>query len=126
MLAMGFKHGRVLNLSDIREPKSPVLFKKILELAVVPGGGVHSIFSPERRREFEDLSGNSGGDLPLLIGWGRNAALIPLAKQALRRLAGFSIYGKPIDDEAILFAHPSPMLQRMKEEWVDLVLLQMR
>ena len=126
MLALGFKHGRVLNLSDLREPKSPVLFKKIATLDGVPGGGVHSIFCPERQDEFKKISGGDGGKKrPVLVGWGRSGALIPLAKQALERLDGFSIHGKAIDAENILFAHPSPMLQRMKEQWVNMILAQM-
>ncbi|MBF0384175.1 MAG: hypothetical protein HQL69_24450 [Magnetococcales bacterium] len=125
MAALGFKHGRVLNLSDIRETKSPVLFKKISALSSLADGGVHSIFCYERRKELENLLGYQKTNVPVLAGWGRSEALLPLAKQALERLNGFSIYGRATSDEKVLFFHPSPMLQRMKEHWVDTILAQM-
>ncbi|MBF0195323.1 MAG: DUF1643 domain-containing protein [Magnetococcales bacterium] len=125
MAALGLQHGRVLNLSDIREPKSPVLFKKISALSTVAGGGVHSIFCQERRKELENLLMCVSCEIPVLVGWGRSDALIPLAKQALTSLSGFSIYGRETSDEKVLFFHPSPMLQRMKEQWVEIMLGQM-
>ncbi len=124
MAAQGYRHGRVLNLSDLREPKSPILFKQIDKLAQVAGGGVHSIFAPEREAEFFGLVGKKAR-IPALLGWGRSTALMPLAQLALERLQGFSVYGKAVDEQKILFAHPSPMLQRMKEQWVDEMLKQM-
>ncbi len=123
MVALGSKHGRVLNLSDMREPKSPLMFKKSAHLAGVDGGGVHSIFSPERKTELEKLMGSE--KRPVIVGWGRDEKLLPLAKQALERLDGWKIYGRPANSDKTLFAHPSPMLQKMKEQWVDEILLQM-
>ncbi|MBF0358917.1 MAG: hypothetical protein HQL70_09940 [Magnetococcales bacterium] len=125
MLALGYKHGRVFNLSDIREPKSSVLFKRLSAISNVSNGGIHSIFCSERRKELKNLLGCSNCETPVLVGWGRSTELLPLASQALLALDGFSIYGRPIDSKKVLFFHPSPMLQRMKEQWVDTVLAQM-
>jgi hypothetical protein len=124
MAARGYNHGRVLNLSDIREPKSPVLFKKMSALESIPGGRVHSLFSSERHAEFEELLESCHDGVAVLVGWGRDKALIPLATVAKKRLAGKTLFGQPVDEEGILYAHPSPMLQRMKEAWVDGVLVQ--
>ena len=125
MVAGGYKHARIFNLSDLREPKSPLLFKKIAALAGVEGGGVHSIFSPERQDELNGLLGYSKKRRPLLVGWGRDVALLQLANLALERFKGWSIYGKAVDEDKVLFSHPSPMLQSMKEQWVRTILTQM-
>ena len=51
-LLQQWAHIRVLNLSDLREPKS-VQFIKINALENVKGGSLHSIFAPERSQECE-------------------------------------------------------------------------
>lgn len=124
MVALGYQHARVLNLSDLREPKSPIFVNKINQLSLQKGGGDHSLFCPSRTDQRERLMGKVGR-VPVLVGWGRNLGLMGLAKQCLKTLHGWQKVGVSVDKENILYAHPSPMLQRMKEQWLDQVLNQL-
>lgn len=124
MVAKGFRHARVFNLSDLREPKSPRLFKQIEALGKIEAGTGHSLFSPLRQEECRRLLG-ANCSRPVILGWGRHRSLIPLAQWALDRLAGRPLFGVSVDNHPHLYAHPSPMLQRAKERWVDQVLDQM-
>lgn len=116
LAANGLHHSRILNISDIRAPKSGVFIKTIGTLQGVQGGSLHSIFCPERATELAALVGDL--NIPVLAGWGRDNGLRPLAEQALKSLSGRNLLGIPIDD-GVLFSHPSPMLQRMKDSWLN-------
>ncbi|MBF0162296.1 MAG: DUF1643 domain-containing protein [Magnetococcales bacterium] len=124
MAARGWSHARVLNLSDLREPKSVQLMKTLDRLEGVAGGGRHSLFCPERHQECRHCMGPPGA-VPVLIGWGRDASLAPLARQCLRQLHGWRTIGVPVGEDGIFYAHPSPMLQRKKEQWLLDVLAQL-
>lgn len=80
------------------------------------GGEVHSIFSDVRKKEFASLIG-SKGEVPIILGWGRDPGLLPLAKQCLNRVKGWRSFGIPTNSEHTLFSHPSPMLQTKKDLW---------
>ncbi len=121
MVARGFRHARVLNLSDLRQPKSPVVARMISRLVPSPGGDFHTVFSPSRDRELTALLGPTAA-VPVLAGWGRHPAFRPLAERCLERLADWRIIGVPVDGTAVFYAHPSPMLQRLKDQWLEKVL----
>jgi len=116
LAANGLHHARILNLSDIRNPKSGQFMDTVHRLNGLPDGALHSIFCSERTTELTALVG--GPDIPVLAGWGRNRRLRPLAEKALARLSGRKLLGLPVED-GTLFAHPSPMLQRMKDIWLS-------
>ncbi|MBF0136947.1 MAG: hypothetical protein H7833_08040 [Magnetococcus sp. DMHC-1] len=125
LAARGWHHARILNLSDLREPKSPLFLQQVARLEREGQvGGRHSIFCPERQAELLPLLGQPGA-APVLVGWGRHAGLIPLAEQCLDRLRNHFLVGVPVAGESRLYAHPSPMLQRMKDAWLDAVLEQL-
>ncbi|MBF0156042.1 MAG: DUF1643 domain-containing protein, partial [Magnetococcales bacterium] len=67
MAAKGFRHARVLNLSDLREPKSPLLLARLAGLAALPDGALHSLFGGMREGERRALLGEAGA-APLLLG----------------------------------------------------------
>ncbi|MBF0612238.1 MAG: hypothetical protein HQL55_14040 [Magnetococcales bacterium] len=121
MAVRGYQHARVMNLSDLREPKSNLLMEKIAHLAGKPHGGVHSIFCGERLPELQAVMPPESA--PVLVGWGRHAALLPLARQCLQRLQGRRLVGVAVGEG--LYAHPSPMLQRLKDQWVVDLLAQL-
>lgn len=123
MAVRGWAHARVFNLSDLREPKSMQLMKTLATLAQVAEGARHSLFCPARRAEREALMGPQGA-IPVLIGWGRDVHLRPLAVQCLQVLQGWKKIGLPLDAEGIFYAHPSPMLQRHKDHWLATILAQ--
>lgn len=109
-------HIRVLNLSDLREPKSVQFLKKVAALEKVSGGGIHSIFSLERREECAQALARKND--PLLLGWGQHLDLLPLATQCIKRLEGARTLGVPSALHPLLNAHPSPMMQQQKEQWL--------
>ncbi len=124
MAAQNWRHVRVLNISDLRDPKSPDFMARTQKLAEFPGGGAHSLFSGERRAEREVMLRRQSG-APFIIGWGQNAGLIPLAEQCLNCIAGERIITVPAGNHPALTAHPSPMLQSKKEEWLRTILTEL-
>ncbi|ABK44333.1 conserved hypothetical protein [Magnetococcus marinus MC-1] len=119
MAAMGYQHGRILNISDLRETKSPRLVAKVTALASHSEGGLHALFAPQRQAELHGLLGDDL-NVPIVIGWGRHKGLLPLARQAMTALQGRTLVG--IEVEPLRYAHPSPMLQVMKDAWLQTVI----
>jgi hypothetical protein len=121
MVSRHWKHVRVLNISDLRDPKSPSFIARTQKLAVLPGGATHSLFCEARTAECEQMLRRKPG-APFILGWGQDAGLIPLAKQCLACIEGERIITVPAGNDPALTAHPSPMLQSKKEEWLATIL----
>jgi hypothetical protein len=121
MASKQWTHVRVLNLSDLRDPKSPSFVARIQKLAALPGGDRHSLFSASRTEERTGMLRRKDR-APFILGWGQDAGLIPLAKQCLSCLEGEKRISVPAGADPVLTAHPSPMLQSKKEEWLDAIL----
>ncbi len=117
MVSKGWKHIRILNISDIRDPKSPSFIARTKALAAIPGGNRHSLFSEARTAERAAMLKRKPG-APFILGWGQDAGLIPLASQCLDCIQGEKIVTVPSENNPILTAHPSPMMQAKKEEWL--------
>ncbi len=117
-VAKGWRHIRVLNLSDLRDPKSGSFLQKVDTLAGVMGGHTHSMFCKERAAECAH-SLKRKGNTPILLGWGQDLGLIPLAKQCMQRIEGEPISTVASDVHPLLNAHPSPMLQSKKLLWLE-------
>ncbi len=120
-VSKGWKHVRILNISDIRDPKSPSFIARTQALDGIPGGEAHSLFSKVRKNEREQMLRRKPG-APIILGWGQATGLIPLAKQCLDCIEGEKIVTVPSETNPILTAHPSPMMQVKKEEWLDAIL----
>lgn len=123
MVARKINHARIVNLSDLREPKSQVFFELMTALNN-QGLTEHSIFNARRHPELDPVLKNKS--LQILVGWGRDKALLPLAQWCLDYLQGRVLRGIAVDDSGQLYAHPSPMLQTMKESWLKAILAQMQ
>jgi hypothetical protein len=117
MVSNGWKHVRILNISDIRDPKSPSFIARTKALNAIKGGGAHSLFSKVRKNECEQMLRRKPG-APFILGWGQDAGLIPLAQQCLDCIAGEKTVTVPSENNPILTAHPSPMMQAKKEAWL--------
>ncbi len=117
MHAKGYQHARILNLSDIRQAKSSLFLKQIVELSETTYTDKHSVFSKERKKDLDKLMGLKE-NTPIIAGWGRDKGLLPLAKLCLKNIDVNRIIGIPVNKERTLFAHPSPMLQSAKEKWI--------
>jgi hypothetical protein len=122
MVSMHWQHVRVLNISDLRDPKSPSFIARTQKLAAAqPGGSTHSLFCEARAVERKSMLHRKPG-APIIIGWGQDSGLIPLAKQCLKCLNGDKIVTVPAGNDPALTAHPSPMLQKKKEAWLASIL----
>jgi hypothetical protein len=121
MVSKHWNHVRVLNISDLRDPKSPSFIARTQKLAALPGGDTHSLFSNVRKTEREAMLCRKP-EAPFILGWGQDAGLIPLAQQCLSRIEGEKMIAVPAGNHPVLTAHPSPMLQSKKEEWLDAIL----
>ncbi|WP_404383995.1 hypothetical protein [Caenispirillum salinarum] len=122
MAARGWRHARVLNLSDLRETKSPNLFRHVQALAGLPDGDAHSIFSDARRDELLGHIGPPQGSPPVILGWGRHKTLFPLAEKCLAALEGRVMVGVQAPEGPLAYAHPSPMMQKAKDAWIERIL----
>jgi hypothetical protein len=78
MDARSFRFARILNLSDLRSPNSADFMSTISLLDQL--NIRHSVFGPDREREFEKLYVQS---VPVIIAWGADDRLKPLARRAL-------------------------------------------
>ena len=58
----------------------------------------------------------------MLLGWGQDAGLLPLAEQCMKRLEEEPVSSVPSDVHPLLNAHPSPMLQSKKLMWLDTIM----
>ena len=113
-----WKHIRVLNLSDLRDPKSGSFLQKVDALSGIMGGHVHSMFCAERAAERNHALLRKKRT-PVLLGWGQDPGLIRLAEQCLACLEGELTCTVASDVHPLLNAHPSPMLQSKKLEWLE-------
>lgn len=115
----GWRYARVLNLSDIRNPKSVAFAKEFAEAEQYPNGENHSIFSLGRRLELKQYLKRKAG-AAVIRAWGVSDSLTPLVERAgsvLGAEAGLAGLGKQGCQGK--FFHPLPSLQRGKEEWVS-------
>ncbi|MDZ8119347.1 hypothetical protein [Pontiella agarivorans] len=123
-VSKGWNHIRVLNLSDLRDPKSGKFLEKVDMLRSETGGHVHSLFCTERQNECA-FSLQRKTDTPIVLGWGQDQGLLPLAEQCMARIGEIPTVTVPSAVHPLLNAHPSPMLQKMKLQWLESMLHQL-
>ncbi len=104
------RHIRVINLSDLRTPKSAELFDALAVL----GDDRHSVFSPRRAVELARALGPAR--VPVLRAWGLSKPLAPLAQAAvaatrLRRVLWLTYNG-------VLYRHPLPQRADLQNAWL--------
>ena len=120
----GWSHIRVLNLSDLRDPKSGSFIQKVESLTEVMGGHTHSLFCKERTAECTQALKRKSAT-PIILGWGQDLGLLPLVIQCMKRVEGASVCTVSSEVHPLLNAHPSPMLQSKKLEWLDRMLMEL-
>ncbi len=113
----GFDFARILNLSDLREAKSSVFYKKIEELNTKKIS--HSIFDMERNDDFQDLFVQN---VPVIFAWGVNKYLFKLAKMAIERVGSVNPIGLRKNSFEFAYYHPLPRFKNEREEWVDKII----
>jgi hypothetical protein len=116
MLNAGFEYARVLNLSDVREPKSNVFYKKMAELDTK--GIAHSIFDDSRK---EDLSQLWVNNITVIYGWGVSSKLKPLALKAIAACNVSNPYGILKANTNWAYYHPLVPIHSKQLEWIKQV-----
>ncbi|MDF7800549.1 hypothetical protein P4C99_13820 [Pontiellaceae bacterium B1224] len=120
-VSKGWKHIRVLNLSDLRDPKSGSFLQRANGFSEIMGGHVHSMFCGERAEECR-RSLVRKTPTPILLGWGQDMGLLPLVERCLQWIQGEPTATVPSAVHPLLNAHPSPMMQKKKLEWLDTII----
>ncbi len=114
----GWKHVRVINLSDLRDPKSGSFTKRYRQFEQETGCQSHSVFAPERSEELQrHLVRKPDG--PIICAWGVDSNLNPLIDRAMNGLnAESNVRGLAKVAEPGKYFHPLPLLQRDKNLWI--------
>ncbi|MCA0933918.1 hypothetical protein LCM02_15760 [Lutimonas saemankumensis] len=114
LTACKLEYARVLNLSDIREPKSKQMLLKVLEMD--KKGIAHSIFDDRRKDDFDSLFIK---DVPVLFAWGVGKELKILAEKAIEAIDNDNPIGLKKEGVDWAYYHPLPQNFQKQDEWVD-------
>ena len=106
-----WQHARVLNLSDLRTPKSNEFVEK---LNLYSKDDSHSLFSSTRTLECRALFGCP--ETPVLCAWGLNRQFTNLAGRALAAASGHPLLGLTAD--GVAYRHPLPQRFDLQLEWL--------
>ncbi len=106
------RHIRVINLSDLRTPKSAELFATLAMLA----DDRHSIFSAHRDGELQQALGQQRPS-PLLRAWGLARQLEGLAAKAVAGTSLCKVLG--LTDNGLSYRHPLPQRADYQQRWLE-------
>jgi len=119
-----WRHVRVLNLSDLRSPKSAEFIKMFQRLEDETHFDSHSVFSDARTNELS-LKIPKSRKVQLVLAWGISDKLTPLIERCVSRLPRKrKIIGLLEPGSANKYRHPLPPLQRDKRAWLDKIVRQ--
>jgi hypothetical protein len=115
----GWRHVRVLNLSDLRCSKSNEFFKQFKRLEQGASFDSHSIFSGRRKNELA-LKLTKHNTIPVIRAWGLSANLDPLIERCTSKLIkNKAIMGLMKEGTTNKYLHPLPSMQKQKLLWVN-------
>lgn len=112
-----WRHVRVLNLSDLRSPKSAVFIKTFQRLERDEEFDSHSIFSEARIDELS-LKLPKTKKTPLVLAWGMSEKLNPLIERCLASLPAKSRLKGLLEEGTNKYRHPLPSLQKDQRLWL--------
>lgn len=120
----GWRHVRVLNLSDLRSPQSPQFIRMFQRLERDRGFDGHSVFSARRQRELRNKL-RRRRSAPIIRAWGVSEKLDPLIHRCLARLPAESpVLGLADPAFPHRYRHPLPSLHEQQRQWIDRMLEQ--
>ena len=105
------RHIRVVNLSDLRTPKSAELFQTLATL----GDDGHSIFAARRAPELRRALGDRG-NTRVLRAWGLAKPLATLAHKAVAGTSHCEVLG--LTDDGVGYRHPLPQRADFQQRWL--------
>lgn len=118
MYYCGWDHVRVLNISDMRDPKSGNFVERFNDIENRTGFSAHSLFSDKRTVELKRKLYKKP-EAPIVCAWGVSSDLDPLIERCLSKVAGtFELTGLMKPSTENKYFHPLPTLQKDKEQWV--------
>jgi len=119
-----WRHVRVLNLSDIRSPKSAEFIKRFQRLEAESKFEAHSVFADARTDELSfKLPQNKR--IPVVLAWGISDKLSPLIERCMPRLSGRrNLRGVLEPGTTNKYRHPLPSLQKAQRHWLEQALRQ--
>ena len=121
---LGWRHVRVLNLSDLRSPKSAEFIKQFQRLEDESKFDSHSVFSDIRTDELS-LKLPTCRKTPLVLAWGLSDKLNPLIERCISRLPRKrKVIGLLEPGSANKYRHPLPSLQKDQRHWVEMMIRQ--
>jgi hypothetical protein len=119
MTHLGFRHVRVINLSDLRETQSQRFVRIVEELERDDKFSEHSIFSAPRRVELQTALRRKSR-APLVCAWGVGKGLALLIARCVdavgRDNPGTGLLKPSTKDR---YYHPLPKTQAAQRAWVD-------
>jgi hypothetical protein len=119
-----WRHVRVLNLSDLRSPKSAEFIKLYRRLEEDSNFNSHSIFSEVRKTELAVKLPKSR-KIPLVLAWGLSEKLNPLIERCLSRLPrNRTAKGLLKEGMANKYRHPLPSRHEDQRRWVEQIIEQ--
>ena len=122
----GWRHVRVLNLSDLRSPKSAVFIKLFQRLEGESQFDSHSVFSKARTGELS-LKLPTSRKTPLVLAWGMSDKLNPLIERCMSRLSRKSnLIGLLEPNTTNKYRHPLPSLQKDQRHWLEMMIQQFK
>ncbi len=116
---MCWNHARILNLSDLRTPKSAEMLRK---LQVYQMDDSHSLFSKSRLEECKVYFANKA--TPVLCGWGLGAGFVSLAQAAMEVISTHPVLG--ISADGVMYRHPLPQRHDFQVQWLQQITSQVR
>lgn len=120
----GWKHVRVLNLSDLRSPKSAEFIKTFQRLERDDEFDGHSIFSDDREEELS-LKLPRNRKVLLVLAWGISDKLAPLVDRCMARLPKKRrAIGLLEQGSTNRYRHPLPSLHDDQRRWVEQIIKQ--
>jgi len=119
MIYCKFNHVRVLNLSDMRDPKSGKFVERYKKIENNTGFVEHSIFSDVRKNELQNKL-KSKKSVPVVCAWGVSSDLDPLIERCINKISHITkTIGLLKKGTKNKYFHPLPTLQTDKVKWVS-------
>ena len=115
----GWSHVRVLNLSDLRNPKGGEFVTQYRDIEERTGFTAHTLFCAERKRELQRHLKRKPQS-PVVCAWGVSPGLDPLIGRCLESVSGTKgLIGLLKPETGNKYFHPLPTLQTSKMRWVE-------
>lgn len=117
MVNQDWEFVRILNLSDIRNGNSGNFFQYFSRSFLIDNSNPHSIFNKNRVKEL-NKNLKTKNDAPIILAWGTETFLFPIAEKAMNVLSNYSFIGVNYGLPNLCYRHPSPYKKTGKLSWL--------